>query len=181
MQFIDLWRGHPANDGSGTPCRMPADGPDASGRPVFAGDPAYANQSAIAVGVALRRAGVRISELGRIETCKHHDKSEMHTLNPRQLAEAVRRARLTGLGDIEIITGGDVAHFQNRLIGRTGLLYVRDYWTRNADADGRPTGDLIDLWNGYRTTESWLMEWLSWAGYNASYAAAREMWFWPVR
>lgn len=178
VQFIDLWRGHPSNESNAAPCRAASGG--TGGRTVFAGDPAYANQSAISVGVALKRAGLRIDQLGKIETCRHHDRSEMHTLNPRQLADALRRAKLPGFGQIEVITGGDVERFHTRLIGRTGMIYVRDYWTRASDAEGAASGDLIDLWNGYRTTESWLMEWLSWAGYRSNYALAREIWFWPV-
>jgi hypothetical protein len=179
VQFIDLWRAHPVNGSEEPPCRATATG-EIAGRPVAAGEPAYVNQTAISIGVALHRAGVRIEELGRITTCAVHDRAEMHTVNPRQLADALRRSKLSGFGVVEVITGGDVERFHDRLLGRTGVIYVRDYWLRPEDVDGRPTGDLIDLWNGYRTSESWLMEWLSWAGYRGSYRQAREIWFWPV-
>ena len=155
--------------------------PTPQGETIAAGQPAYRNQSAIRMGVALRRAGVRVDHLSpRIVTCAHHDKAQMHYLYPRQLADGLRLAKLPGFGDMELIGSSDVERFHVRLLGRTGVLYVRDYWRRESDAPGRPTGDLIDLWNGYRTTESWLMEWMSWAGYRSAYAQAREMWFWPV-
>ncbi|MEZ5899778.1 MAG: T6SS effector amidase Tae4 family protein [Hyphomicrobium sp.] len=193
VQFIDLWRGHPTNESVDAPCTV-------SERSAYAPDeapvdaipspkPAEAHvtpvaprdQSAIRLGVAMRRAGVRIEELGpRLQTCGIHDRSLMHILSASQFAAALRRAKIAGFGDVELIAGSDVERFEARIIGRTGVLYVRDYWMRPGDAEGRPTGDLIDLWNGYRTTDSWLMEWMSWAGYTSAYGLAREMWFWPV-
>lgn len=193
VQFIDLWRGHPTNESVDTPCLLTDGGsraPDEA--PVEASPgikPAEAHvepvaprdQSAIRLGVAMRRAGVRIEELGsRLQTCGIHDRSLMHILSASQFAAALRRAKIPGLGDVELIAGNDVARFQARIVGRTGILYVRDYWMRPGDPEGRPTGDLIDLWNGYRTTDSWLMDWMAWAGYTSSYELAREMWFWPV-
>lgn len=193
VQFIDLWRGHPTNESIDAPCtvsggrvRTPDEAPvdmapgirpaEAHVEPVAPRD-----QSAICLGVAMRRAGVRIEELGtRLQTCGIHDRSLMHILSASQFAAALRRAKIAGFGAVELIAGSDVERFQTRIVGRTGVLYVRDYWMRPDDPEGRPTGDLIDLWNGYRTTDSWLMDWMSWAGYTSSYEMAREMWFWPV-
>ena len=193
IQFIDLWRAHPTNESIETPCtvssarlRAPEEAPVESSpglKPAEAHvEPvAPVDQSAIRLGIAMRRAGVRIEELGaRVQTCTIHDRSLMHILSASQFAAALRRSKITGLGPLELIAGSDVARFHTRIVGRTGVLYVRDYWRRTGDPEGRPTGDLIDLWNGYRTTDSWLMDWLSWAGYTSSYERAREMWFWPV-
>ncbi len=68
-----------------------------------------------------------------------------------------------------------------RLFGRTGVIFIRDYWHRPTDQRGRPTGDHIDVWNGYRSSAKWLMEWFSWLGYYSNYAESREIWFWPVK
>ena len=193
VQFIDLWRGHPTNESIDAPCtvsggrvRTPDEAPvdmapgikpaEAHVAPVAARD-----QSAICLGVAMRRAGVRIEELGaRLQTCGIHDRSLMHILSASQFAAALRRAKIAGVGAVALMAGSDVERVHTRIVGRTGVLYVRDYWMRPDDPAGRPTGDLIDLWNGYRTTDSWLMDWMSWAGYTSSYEMAREMWFWPV-
>lgn len=180
VQFVDLWRAHPANLSATVAC---------SGEPRPAAVPARAdapkpvppNPSATQIGVALRRAGLRIENFPpKIATCRQHDKSEMHFLYPRQVAEALRRTRMPGFGEMETITGGDVERFHVGILGRTGVIYVRDYWQRPTDIEGRPTGDLIDLWNGYRTTDNWLMDWMAWAGYRPPYAQASEIWFWPV-
>ena len=179
VQFIDLWRGHPTNESVAVAClalpvvQPPGAAPNAASAP--------RNPSATHMGIALRRAGVRIETFPpRIATCSAHDRSEMHFLYQRQLAEALRKSRPPGFGETELIAGEDVANFHVMLLGRTGVLYVRDYWQRPTDIEGRPTGDLIDLWNGYRTSDAWLMEWLAWSGYTSAYTQAREMWFWPV-
>lgn len=180
VQFIDLWRGHPINESRPLPCLAPGDLKNLAGKPVAAGEPVYPNQAAIRMGIALRRAGVRYEDLGKLLTCGAHDKSELHCVNARQLADALRRAKLAGFGQMEIFAGGDVDNFYARIFGRTGILYIQDYWMRIDDKEGHPTGDHIDLWNGYRSTAAWLMEWFSWAGYYSNYARAREIWFWPV-
>lgn len=180
VQFIDLWRGHPANEGADVAClampvvvRRPPGVPETPIAP--------RNPSATLLGIALRRAGVRIESFPpRIATCGVHDRSQMHFLYPRQLAESLRKTRPSGFAEVELITGAEVASFHLRLVGRTGVIYVRDYWQRPSDLEGRPSGDLIDLWNGYRTTDAWLMDWMAWADYTSAYALASEIWFWPV-
>ena len=37
------------------------------------------------------------------------------------------------------------------------------------------------LWNGYRSSTKWLMEWFSWLGYYSNYVQAKEIWFWDVK
>ena len=103
----------------------------------------------------------------------------MHFINANQLANTIARVNLPGFGSLEKISGADAAEFYPRLFGRTGVIYVQDYWRRISDS-GRPTGDHIDVWNGYRSSAKWLMEWFSWLGYYSNYAKAGEIWFWEV-
>ncbi len=181
VQFIDLWRGHPLNESVVTPCLAPDDLTNTQGERVAKGLPVFHNQCAIRLGIALRRAGVSIADLGKISTCGVHPASELHTLYAKELAHAISRAELPGFGKLEIITGEDVAKFYPKLFGRTGVIYIQDYWMRTADQESAPTGDHIDVWNGYRSSAKWLMEWFSWAGYYSNYAKAREIWFWEVK
>jgi hypothetical protein len=37
------------------------------------------------------------------------------------------------------------------------------------------------VWNGYRSSAKWLLEWFSWVGYYSNYANAGEIWFWEVK
>ena len=181
VQFIDLWRGHPLNESIATPCVAPHDLTNALGEHVAAGQPVYRDQSAIRLGCAMRRAGYTIADLGTITTCGVHPAAGMHVVHAHDLANAIRRAELPGFGKLETISGEDAAKFYPKLFGRTGVIYIQDYWMRETDSDSAPTGDHIDVWNGYRSSAMWLMEWFSWAGYYSNYAKAREIWFWEVK
>lgn len=180
IQFVELWRAHPLNRGETCACCAPSDTTNALGQFVRKGEAMYANQAAIRLGIALNRAGVNLADFGRLQTCGVHAAKDMHILNPIELANALDRAGLPGIGRHETISGADVQKFYPKLFGRTGIIYIQDYWMRETDPDGRPTGDHIDLWNGYRSSAKWLMEWFSWAGYYSEYKNAREIWFWEV-
>jgi Type VI secretion system (T6SS), amidase effector protein 4 len=77
------------------------------------------------------------------------------------------------------MVGTEASHFYKKLFGRTGIIYIQDYWKRHGETT--PTGDHIDVWNGYRSSTKWLMEWFSWLGYYSNYVQAREVWFWDVK
>lgn len=180
VQFIDLWRAHPINESKPAPCLAPSDSVADDGSPIAAGAPLLPDQSAARMGIALRRCGVSITELGSIKTCGAHPASDMHIANAADLATALKRVRLPGFAGAEVIAGDEVKQFYTRIVGRTGVIYIKDYWMRASDALGEPSGDTIDVWNGYRTSAQWLMEWFSWAGYYSNYPGAREIWFWEV-
>lgn len=180
VEFKDLWRGHPINHSVQTPCIAPHDLKSLEGKDVAKGYPVFANQCAIRMGVALKRAGVTADQLPGLAHCVVHTRDEMHFINANQLANAIARANLPGVGPIEKITGTEAAHFYPKLFGRTGIIYIQDYWKRSTDT-GKATGDHIDVWNGYRSSAKWLMEWFSWLGYYSNYANAGEIWFWEVK
>jgi hypothetical protein len=105
----------------------------------------------------------------------------MHIIRAAELARALASARLPGLSPVQRITGTDAAQFYPKLFGRTGIIYIQDYWSRSSDRSGNATGDHIDVWNGFRPSTKWLMEWFSWLGYYSNYAQAKEVWFWEVK
>ncbi len=180
VEFKDLWRGHPINESVQAPCLADKEFTNIAGKLVKKGRPVFSNQCAIRMGIALRRAGVTPSQLGGIAYCYHHPVEEMHYIRATELANAINSARLPGLKPVEKITGKDVAAYYPKLFGRTGIIFIKDYWHRSSDASGRPTGDHIDVWNGYRSSAKWLMEWFFWIGYYSNYADAGELWFWEV-
>ncbi len=180
VQFVDLWRGHPVNESVLTPCLAPRELINLEKKQVAQGLPVFSNQCAIRMGVSLRRSGVSHSQLSGCSTCGVHAKEDMHFINANQLANGILRANLPGFAPVKKITGPQVARFYPELLGKTGVIYVQDYWRRSTDT-GRATGDHIDVWNGYRSSTKWLMEWFSWVGYYSNYAHAGEIWFWEVK
>jgi hypothetical protein len=181
VQFRDLWYGHPINESVMTPCLAPDTLTNMEGRLIRQHFPVFGNQCAIRMGVALKRAGVTLGQLKGCTTCGVHHADDMHIINAAQLGNAIRRGNLPGVGQIEIYSGDDARQFYPKIFGRTGMMYISDYWSRSTDRSGSPTGDHIDVWNGYRSSAKWLMEWFSWAGYYSNYAQAREIWFWEVK
>ncbi len=180
IAFRDLWAGHPINESVIHPCIAPRDLTNLAGEPIKTGFPTFANQCAIRLGVALKRAGV--SPIRGLTSCGVHSPDEMHYIRAHQLANALVSANIAGVASVEKIRGHDVTKdFYPKLFGRTGLIFIRDYWHRGTDRQGAPTGDHIDVWNGYRSSAKWLMEWFSWLGYYSNYAEAREVWFWEVK
>lgn len=191
LSFDKLWRGAPFNNSQNAPCRLPKDIVE-DGKTLLRGTPSYHNQCAIRIGVALHAAGVTIGDMGGVATCSYHPAEDMHCLNAQATAEAIGRLRIANLGQKETYAGNDAANFYPKIIGRRGIIFFQDYWYRSdtsIGADGSiktskestPSGDHIDVWNGYRTSAAFLMEWFSWLGYYSNYADARAIWFWEVK
>lgn len=168
--FRDLWQVHPTNRSNQMPCRRAN------------GVPSYANQCAVRMGECLRRAGVPSGAISGGPTCGVHDRETMHFIRAQAFADGLARANLPWLGATEKLKGEDPAQFAKLLFGRKGIIYLKDYWARSGErGTGRATGDHIDLFNGYRTTASWLMEYFSWLGYYGGYSGSKEIWFWEVK
>ncbi len=178
VHFNDLWYRHPANNATQYPCIAPRDLTSFEGA-IRQGFPVFNNQCAIRMGVCLKHAGVQPGQLRGVETCGVHGADEMHFFRAQDLASALASTSLPGVSPVQRITGTEAKDFYPKLIGRTGMIYIKDYWRRSNDSV--PTGDHIDVWNGYRSSTKWLMEWFSWLGYTSNYAEAREVWFWDVK
>lgn len=179
VQFSDLWYRHPANLATTYPCIAPQTLVNLEGKGISAGYPVFSNQCAIRMGVCLKLAGVAPSMLRGAGTCGVHAADEMHYFRAQDLADALAAATIPGIGKVEKFVGADAQNFYPKIFGRTGIVYIKDYWRRTGEANA--TGDHIDVWNGYRSSTKWLMEWFSWAGYYSNYAEAKEVWFWDVK
>ncbi|MEM7620421.1 MAG: type VI secretion system amidase effector protein Tae4 [Pseudomonadota bacterium] len=148
-----------------------------NGLEVPAGMPAFKNQCAIRMGVALRNVGVTLEQIGNPRVSWYHEKKDMYVLVAQELANGLQSSDIKGLGPLEKVK--DPQNFHNELYGRRGIIFFKDYWRRKGEKN--PSGDHIDVWNGYRTSSKWLMEWFSWLGYNENYGKSREIWFWEVK
>jgi Type VI secretion system (T6SS), amidase effector protein 4 len=179
VQFTDLWYRHPANLATQYPCIAPHELTGFADKPIAAGFPVYSNQCAVRMGVCLKHAGVDPGLFSGLASCRVHDASELHVIRAQELADALMRVSIPGIGKGEKLIGKDAKDFYPKIIGRTGIIFIKDYWRRDREVE--PTGDHIDVWNGYRSSTKWLMEWFSWAGYYSNYAEAKEIWFWDVK
>ena len=179
VQFTELWYRHPANLATSAPCVAPQLLTNLEGKTISAGYPVFGNQCAIRMGVCLKHAGVDPGQFSGLVHCGVHDNAEMHIIRAQDLADHLARISIPGVGKVERMTGNEAKDFYPKLLGRTGIIFVKDYWRRTGETNA--TGDHIDVWNGYRSSTKWLMEWFSWLGYYSNYAEAREIWFWDVK
>jgi hypothetical protein len=178
VAFKDLWYRHPANNSTQYPCIAPRALTSMEGKHILRGFPVFHNQCSIRMGVCLKNAGVPPGTL-RLDTCAVHPADEMHIIRAADLARGLAGASIEGVGKVERITGTEAAHFYKKIFGRTGIIFLHAYWRRPGETT--PSGDHIDVWNGYRSSTKWLMEWFSWLGYYSNYAKAKEIWFWDVK
>ncbi len=176
ITFKDLWKKHPLNNSESAPAKMLKD-TQFGGKLVRKGSPSFANQCAIRMGVTLREVGITLAQIGSPRVSWFHKKDDMYVLVAEELAHGLKSSKIEGLG--ELIKVKDPKNFHNELYGRKGIIFFKDYWRRKGETTN-PTGDHIDVWNGYRTSSKWLMEWFSWLGYNENYGKSKEIWFWEV-
>ena len=169
VDFATLWKNHPTNRSVQFPCLLGS------------GFPTHRNQCAIRLGECMKNSGVKLSQMSGPITCGVHPKEDMHFLRAEEVARAFGRGSIPGVGGTEKLTGETAADFYGQLFGRKGLILFKDYWRRTGEGEGGGSGDHIDLWNGYRSTSGWLMEWFSWLGYYGGYDKAKQIWFWEVK
>jgi hypothetical protein len=136
VTFAKLWAaypgGHPYVDANGkTP-------------------PGYENQCAINLSAAIHGAGVEMKSFrGATVTLPSGRRA---ATSASQLAAWLKLQPFCGLPkEPENVTGAD---WQDKIKGRTGIVFFEHYWWRNdaEKAADKPTGDHIDLWNGSRIT-----------------------------
>ncbi len=175
LTFQKIWSGHPFNNSERAPARMLQD-TQFGGKLIKKGAPSFANQCAIRMGVALREAGITLSQIGNPRVSWFHKKEDMFVLVAEELARGLKGAKIEGLKPMVVVK--DPKNFHKELFGRKGIIFFKDYWFRKGEKN--PSGDHIDVWNGYRTSAKWLMEWFSWLGYTENYGKSKEIWFWEV-
>jgi hypothetical protein len=169
LRFSTLWINHPTVNGNQLPCRTN-------------GISNFENQCAIRMGICLKKSGVLPSQLRGAITCNQagrtgHTGEDMHYIRANEVANALASASVPGLGPMFKLS--NPKDFANEIGGKTGIIYFQDYWYRTTDLlTGRPTGDHIDLWNGWRTTAKILLPWFSWLG---GYDRSGQIWFWEVK
>lgn len=166
IKFTKLWESYPTIQGDKAPCKTN-------------GKKNFEDQCAIRLGVALASSGVKTTNLvpkGR--HCWHHESSQGHVLAAEELANGLARFPIGGIQKkIKI----DPATFQKDISGKKGIIFFKDFWTRNGENFRNRSGDHIDLWNGSRLTD-WRTWFLISSTFNTggNYSKSKEIWFWRV-
>lgn len=135
VTFAKLWESYPGS--------YPYVDPK-TGKP----PPGYDNQCAIKVSVAIHGAGVQMKSFRGAPVKVNGLPAASLAFH---LAEWLKLQPFCGLPkEPENVTGED---WQDKIKGRTGIIYFEDYWRRPGETK-KPTGDHIDLWNKSRLTSN---------------------------
>jgi hypothetical protein len=130
LTFDELWFAYPDEED-------PFVDPKTGKKPPYAD-----NQCAIRLSIMLHNVGVEMKSFrgeGQIRI-----DGKRTALRAREMADWLKLRPFAGLPSPEDITG---QNWQDRIKGRTGIVYFSGYWARDTDSHGQTTGDHIDLWN----------------------------------
>ena len=138
----------------------------------------FSNYCAILMSECLIRSGIQVSSCPGTK-CWSHSGSK-HLLLANDLAVWLAKTPPTGIGRKEKIKAGS---FQQKLSGRTGIVFFKDYWTRGNESFENRSGDHIDLWNKYKITggSMFYRSIIELFGFVSDLNKSREIWFWEIK
>lgn len=167
IAFQTIWNNYSGE----SPCKDPK-----TGKP----PPGYDNQCAIRLGYAMEKSGVSFASYHGAR-CPFASKNGGMVASAQGLANWLKTRPFPGCPIYEKYTGKDVFE---KINGRTGIIFLANYWQRDSDKGEARTGDHIDLWNGSSMTaaSSWIRVHLglSWDGLWSDFRRATEVLFWPI-
>lgn len=167
IKFETIWKNYPSTD----PCVDSKTGKPAA---------AFLNQCAIRVGYALEKSGVSFVTFEG-KRCPNATKKSGMVAGAQDLANWLGPKRFNGCSKAETYTGKTAFE---KISGRTGIIFLANYWQRPGESGETRTGDHIDLWNGSRMTasSSWFRVHLgiSWDGIWSDYELAPKVFFWAI-
>lgn len=121
-------------------------------------NPAYKNQCAIRMSVALHRVGIDMKSFSSKLVRPSSSQPSIGRIILDGKATATRADEMgqwlklqpfAGLPQAEDITG---PYWQDVIRGRTGIVQFSQYWTRDEESTDSASGGHIDLWNGSKLT-----------------------------
>ncbi|CAB3968779.1 hypothetical protein BCO9919_03417 [Burkholderia cenocepacia] len=147
LTFQQLWNAYPKED--------PYDDPTGE----------YQNQCAIRMSVTFHAIGSSMKSFSQKVLKPMPGKQTLGRLvlngkatatRAYELAEWLKLRPFLGVGKPENITGQD---WQNKIKGRTGIIYFFGYWRQEGDSADALSGGHIDLWNKDTLTPSAVSFW----------------------
>ncbi|MDD1621295.1 MAG: type VI secretion system amidase effector protein Tae4 [Methylococcaceae bacterium] len=167
VKFETIWQNYPGAD----PCIDSKTGSPPIG---------FSNQCAIRLGYALEKSGISFASFqGKRRPCGPQNGGMV--AGAQELANWLGPNRFSGCPKPETYTGKTAFE---KIDGRTGIIFLANYWQRPGEKGATRTGDHIDLWNGSRMTSlsSYIRaQWgVSWDGLWSDYRLASKVLFWPI-
>ena len=167
-KFKELWKNFPHKENMKKRC---------SNKQKDGNEP-FENYCAIMLSECFIRSGISINKFKR-NSCWSHS-GQRHVLLAKDLASWLVKSKPSGFGKKEKITPSS---FQNKLKGRTGVIYFKDYWRRGNENINNRSGDHIDLWNENEITGSSMFyrSVIELLGFVSDLNKSKEIWFWEVK
>ncbi|ABI86618.1 hypothetical protein CRM91_27880 [Burkholderia ambifaria] len=147
LSFQELWNAYPTKD--------PYDDPTGE----------YENQCAIRMSVTFHKVGSSMKSFSQNVLKPMPGKKTLGRLildgkatatRAYELAEWLKLHPFLGVGRPEDISGPD---WQDKIKGRTGIIYFFGYWRQDGDSADALSGGHIDLWNKDTLTPSFASLW----------------------
>lgn len=155
MKFEELWNYHPNNNGDSFPCRNKD------------GEPAFENQCAIRMGIALEKAGMSLASY-KGERCWHGHKPA-HILRAEELAKWLK-PQLSPVS-LKVFSGDAYKNALSYMHRKRGIVFYKNFFGAGNQ------GDHIDLWNQFYATKEVDSFFGALFPSFASYNKAEEIWF----
>lgn len=158
IQFQQLWDSHPLNQtpSENFPCRKKD------------GTPAFENQCAIKMSVALAGAGVNMNACNKVKCWFGH---KNHVIRAQELADWLAATQQLGKPSrLQKKKGDTASSFEATVLatitGKKGIIFCQNFWGAGNQ------GDHIDVWDGqYMTGKN--------ENYNY-YGRSMDVWFWRL-
>ena len=120
----------------------------------------FENQCAIRMSATLHKVGVKMTSFsqnnikpeGKAPTLGRILLNGLSTATrANEMAKWLETRPICGVGPPQNVTG---ANWQDKVKGKTGIIFFGDYWTRDGESNDAASGGHIDLWNGKTLTPS---------------------------
>ncbi len=131
ITFEELWNKYPSKDLKHINAKTKKD--------------EFGNHCAINVSEALYQNGIKLKSFRGVK-CYHKCPSgkNIHVLRAQELANWLKKRPFAGCPKALEYTGET---YEDKVNGKTGIIFFKDYWQRNGETGDTRTGDHIDLWN----------------------------------
>lgn len=144
--------------------------------------PGFENQCAIRMSATLHRVGVTMKSFKGASVPLAGQKA---AIRAEEFAAWLKLQPFCGLPERpQLITGTD---WQQKIKGKTGIIFFKDYWTRDGEVS-HASGDHVDLWNTDRLTPGFASFMRFTVGLSASrllgfsdLGKAKEILFWEIK